>query len=52
MKIRISFAVDIDPANWTLNYGITDPKEIRKDVREFAEEIVRSQFEVSGVPVR
>jgi hypothetical protein len=52
VKVRISFTVDIDPADWTLNYGIENGAEIRKDVQALAEETVRAQFEASGIPIR
>lgn len=48
MKVKVSFTVEIDPELWELNFGISDRKEIREDVKVFAENIVNQQLIVSG----
>ncbi len=40
MKIKITLTVDIDPASWANEFGIT-PSEVRDDVRSYAEGCVR-----------
>lgn len=51
MKVKISFTIEIDPADWTLNYGIVGQAEIREDVKTYAEMMVRDQLAVSGIDV-
>ena len=54
MKIKIEMTVDIDPADWELNYGIDakDAKAIREDVRESLKHITHGHLEQIGVPAR
>jgi len=33
MKIRVTVTVDIDEGLWSMNYGTTNAREIREDVR-------------------
>jgi hypothetical protein len=51
MKVKFDFTLDISAADWELNYGIADRAEIRKDAKQYAEEIVRNQFGQSGITV-
>lgn len=43
LRVRIAFTVEIDPDAWQLNYG-TAPKDVRKDVQNYAENVVYEQF--------
>jgi hypothetical protein len=51
MRVKINFIIEIDPADWTLNYGIEKAAEIREDVKTYAEMMVRDQLAVSGIDV-
>jgi hypothetical protein len=42
LKVHVSFTLEIDPEMWTANFAnYTTPAEIRQDVREYAETMVR-----------
>lgn len=40
IKIEHTVAVELDPAAWELNYGITGEQAIREDFRTWAHELV------------
>ena len=43
MKVKISFTVDIDPHDWEMIHA-TDPKNIKRDVKEYCEGIVMKKL--------
>lgn len=51
MKVHITMTVEIDPDDWTLNYGIEGRPAIRADLITWAPEIVRQQLVQSGITV-
>ena len=48
MKVRVQFTVDIDPEWWSVEYSV-HPDDVRSDVREAAETMVKSHFGELGL---
>lgn len=48
MKIRVSFAVDVDPDAWIQEYG-TARTDIRRDVQRHLEQDARAQLDSLGL---
>lgn len=44
MKIAVSLTVEIDPEDWTTNYGIVGDQRIREDVKNYVVDAVESQL--------
>lgn len=49
MKIQHTIAVQLDPAAWELNYGITGEQAIREDFRTWVHELVFTALVQNGV---
>lgn len=49
MKIVVTLAIDLDPEDWTLNYGIEGAKAIREDVKSHVQNMVFEQMNTCGV---
>ena len=49
-KIKIEFTVDVDVDAWVENYG-TDPKDVVRDVKAYANVTIVEQFLQIGVLV-
>lgn len=45
MRVRVTVTVDIDPENWTINFGVEGQKEIRADVKTFVDTLVYTHME-------
>lgn len=48
MKIKVSLTLDIDPQAWADMYGVDVPA-VREDVKNYAENIVLTQFGQDGL---
>jgi phosphoribosylformimino-5-aminoimidazole carboxamide ribonucleotide (ProFAR) isomerase len=48
MKVKVSLTLDIDPQAWADTYGI-DASAVREDVKNYAENIVLTQFGQDGL---
>jgi hypothetical protein len=49
VRTKFEITVDIDAEAWDANYGISDPKEIREDVREMLRTGVLEHLRKLGV---
>ena len=44
MKVSLRVTVELDPASWTMAYGVEGAAEIREDVRRY----IRAQIDYSA----
>lgn len=51
MKVRIEFTLDINPDDWTREFGVEGTAQVRADVQERARHIVIQQFNIDGIAV-
>ena len=49
MKIKVAATIEIDPHDWTRNFGPETAAEIRQDMRSYVETAIRDQLAASGV---
>ena len=40
MKVRVSFTLEVNPEGWADDYGVEGDAAIRKDVREWAKNVL------------
>ena len=48
IRVRVEVSVDIDVDAWARDYGI-DRTEVRADVKQYADSLVREHFKDMGV---
>lgn len=48
MKVRVEFTVDIDPAAWEAEYGVSR-LDVRNDVRDYIKQGAHSHLSLLGV---